>query len=368
MQAVGLGEFQIGDRIEILVRSYRLEIGRREGLLRLVDAVFVAVVAETILERFVHVAAQDGHTGHIDVLNLQRTLGRRSLRLRTFVVLHDQTDGETHRHRIETVQMRIAAHLHGRLELAQLGTVLGVHVACGNIVGSVGECCILTDRTDEGHVRKDTGGERRSGRTFAVVIALETVRRRGIGNAGLTYAQAELHLAAESVVGIEIVIPGVVGNQVFGIYRTAEPFVGVVVGVGHLHMVDLRSRSHRTERDGIDLLVLLEGIAGELAAHVTQSTRTVGIVAASVRSAGTALDLLLAVPLLFTPRPQRMIPPQSPGRRLPAGISEVKTIGSLCVPLAHNWPPGSTMSAALVSLSPLIIVPGASVRLAPSAI
>ena len=42
--------------------------------------------------------------------------------------------------------MRIAAHLHGRLELAQLGTVLGVHVACGNIVGSVGECCILTDR------------------------------------------------------------------------------------------------------------------------------------------------------------------------------------------------------------------------------
>ena len=187
--------------------------------------------------------------------------------------------------------MRIAAHLHGRLELAQLGTVLGVHVACGNIVGSVGECCILTDRTDEGHVRKDTGGERRGCRAFAVVVALEAVRRRGIGNAGLTYAQAELHLAAESVVGIEIVIPGVVGNQVFGIYRTAEPFVGVVVGVGHLHMVDLRSRSHRTERDGIDLLVLLEGIAGELAAHVTQSTRTVGIVAASVRSAGTALDL-----------------------------------------------------------------------------
>ena len=69
------------------VRSYRLEIGRREGLLRLVDAVFVAVVAETILERFVHVAAQDGHTGHIDVLNLQRTLGRRSLRLRTFAVI-----------------------------------------------------------------------------------------------------------------------------------------------------------------------------------------------------------------------------------------------------------------------------------------
>ncbi len=138
---------------------------------------------------------------------------------------------------------------------------------------------------------------------------------------------------------------------------TAPPnqLIGVVVGIGHLHVVDLRSRSHRTERDGIDLLVLLEGIAGELATHVTQGTRTVGIVAASVRSAGTALDL--HGPLVVHTATAENDTAPSPGQQLPDGISEVKTIGSLCVPLAHNWPPGSTMSAALVSLSPLIIVP-----------
>ena len=132
-------------------------------------------------------------------------------------------------------------------------------------------------------------------------------------------------------------------------------------------MVDLRSRSHRTERDGIDLLVLLEGIAGELAAHVTQkhpNSRHCRCSPCVVRGPPS----ICIVPLLFTPRPQRMIPPQSPGRRLPAGISEVKTIGSLCVPLAHNWPPGSTMSAALVSFVALDNRTRASVRLAPSAI
>ena len=61
-----------------------------------------------------------------------------------------------------------------------------------------------------------------------------------------------------------------------------------------------------------------------------------------------------------------MTPPQSPGFLWPAGCADVKTIGRSAVPLAMIFAPFSTMSAALVALSPLITVPASIVRVAPA--
>ena len=82
-----------------------------------------------------------------------------------------------------------------------------------------------------------------------------------------------------------------VSHQVFAVYRAAEPFVRVVVRIGHLQVVDFRTAADRTECDAVDFLVGLERITGEFYADVLQFARVVGIVAAAVLRAGAALDL-----------------------------------------------------------------------------
>ena len=89
-----------------------------------------------------------------------------------------------------------------------------------------------------------------------------------------------------------------VGNEVLAIYATTEPLEGVVVGVRHLHVVDLGAITHRTKCEAVNLLVLLEGIAGKLDAHVAQYSRIVGIVIAAVLGARTTLNLLLLLVVL----------------------------------------------------------------------
>ncbi len=68
---------------------------------------------------------------------------------------------------------------------------------------------------------------------------------------------------------------------------------------------------------------------------------------------------------LFGALPQMITPPQSPAARLPAGRLLVKTIGWLAVPSAMILPPRLMISVPLVSLSPLMMVPGWMVRVAP---
>ena len=63
-------------------------------------------------------------------------------------------------------------------------------------------------------------------------------------------------------------------------------------------MVNLRSAAHRPEGKTVDFLVGLEGIARKLDAHITQHTRVVSIIIATVPGAWTALDLHLRLVVL----------------------------------------------------------------------
>ncbi len=101
-------------------------------------------------------------------------------------------------------------------------------------------------------------------------------------------------MAREAVVGIEVVVPAVVGDEVFAVDRTAEPLKGVVVRVAHLHVVYLRGVAHRTEGYAVYFLVHVEREAGKLHAYVAQHARVVVCVGAAVLRARPALNLRLA--------------------------------------------------------------------------
>ena len=167
-----------------------------------------------------------------------------------------------------TVEAATPADLHGRLELAEAGTIVGEVAAGIDIVGSVHEVGGHSFRAYEGDVGEGGRGERRCRGTIGVVVALEAVALALVGNAGVTHGKAELHLAAEAVVGVEVVIPAVEGHQVLAVHRTAEPLVRVVVGVAHLHVVNLCAAAHAAEGEAVDFLVSLKGITGKFNAHV----------------------------------------------------------------------------------------------------
>ncbi len=64
--------------------------------------------------------------------------------------------------------------------------------------------------------------------------------------------------------------------------------------------------------------------------------------------------------------PFRMMPPQSPRDRCPAGWSLVNTIGCVRVPMALSFPPRSTMSVPTLPASPAMRVPAWMLSVAPS--
>ena len=65
--------------------------------------------------------------------------------------------------------------------------------------------------------------------SLGVVVALEAVAHGFVGNLRVADGETILHVAAESVIGVEIVVPTLVGNEVFAVYRAAEPLKGVIV-------------------------------------------------------------------------------------------------------------------------------------------
>ena len=73
------------------------------------------------------------------------------------------------------------------------------------------------------------------------------------------------------------------------------------------------------------------------------------------------------VPLrLMMPLPTMMMPPQSPGARVPAVLLEVKTIGAAAVPLASICAPRRIHSELpATAASPMSVVPAWMVRTAP---
>src|SRR5262245_46201197 len=69
---------------------------------------------------------------------------------------------------------------------------------------------------------------------------------------------------------------------------------------------------------------------------------------------------------LILPFPMMMSPPQSPGLRLPTARADVKTIGSAAVPSASIFAPRRIQSELPATVvSPMTLVPGSMVRVAP---
>ena len=82
------------------------------------------------------------------------------------------------------------------------------------------------------------------------------------------------------------------GNEVLAVDRSTKPLIAVVVGVGHLHVVDGCASAYRAQGETIDFLVFLEGITGKLDAHILQRATVVVGVGATMLGARTTLDLL----------------------------------------------------------------------------
>ena len=103
---------------------------------------------------------------------------------------------------------------------------------------------------------------------------------------------ALLHVARIAIIGVEVVIPTTISDEVLTVDRATKPLEGVVVAIADLHMIDRRSSTYRTKGETVDLLVLLEGIASKLDADILQHTRVVVGVGATMLRTRTSLYLL----------------------------------------------------------------------------
>ena len=61
------------------------------------------------------------------------------------------------------------------------------------------------------------------------------------------YAQQELQFTRITEVCIEIIIPAFVSDQVFGIYRSTEPFVRIIVRKWNLNELHFRAATNAAE-------------------------------------------------------------------------------------------------------------------------
>ena len=183
--------------------------------------------------------------------------------------------------------------MHGGLEFAQSGAVVGEEDATVDVVAVVQEAFGHAG-ADEGDVAKGSGGVGSGRTTTCIVVAFKSIALALVGNAAVAHYEAVLYVSAVAVVGVEVIVPAFVGDEVFCIDRTAEPLEAVVVGVGHLYVVYLGSAAHRAEGDTVNLLVGFEGVAGKFHTHIAQHAGVVGSVRTAVLAARTAFDLCFA--------------------------------------------------------------------------
>ena len=224
--------------------------------------------------------------------------------------------------------------MHGCLEATEARTIGGEVVAAVDEVGRIEEAVSLA-RTDEGHIAECGCGEGRGGATAGIVVTLETIALALVGNAAIANREAVLHVARVAIVCIEVIVPTLVGDEVFGINVASKPFEAVVVGVGNLHVVHLRGATYGTEGDTVDFLVGLEGIACKFHAYITQHTRVVGSVLAAVLGARAAFDLRLASIVGCTAAEDESAPVA--GFALPLGLARGEDDGRLGCALGNEF-------------------------------
>ena len=239
----------------------------------------------------VEIGAHSVHAGEGYAVELQQTVGGSFLGV-ALLVVEDQTDRPADGYTVVAVQARVAAYVHGSLELTHRRTVLGVHATTIDVVAGILEVSVESLRAKESHIRECCCGVRLSGSATGVVVALETIALRCVGNLRVADGESILNVTRESVVGIEVVVPAAESHEILTVDRTAEQLVGVVVGVGHLHVVDGCAGTDGAESQTVDFLILLEGVSCKLDTHILEHTRIVLRFVAAVLCARTALNLL----------------------------------------------------------------------------
>ena len=163
-------------------------------------------------------------------MEFQQSVGSGALGI-SFLVVENETDGITYGNRIEAVQSAVASYLHGSLEFAESRTIVGICFTAIDVIGGIFEIGIDSHRAYESNVAESSGRVGIDSGAVGAIVRFEAVRLRCIGNTGVAHAEAELYLARESVVGVELIVPTFVSDEVFGIDRTAEPLVRVVIAV-----------------------------------------------------------------------------------------------------------------------------------------
>ncbi len=109
----------------------------------------------------------------------------------------------------------------------------------------------------------------------------------------------------------------------------------------------------------VKLFVSLFGVSAIPANSILQYFITPELSASSVPPKVTAgvMPSIVGLEAFTFALPRRITPDQSPSSLAPTACAEVKMIGLVAVPTALILPPLSMIRAALVALSPMIIVP-----------
>ena len=144
---------------------------------------------------------------------------------------------------------------------------------------------LIQFRSYKRDIRELCSGIRLNSRPRTIVITFKSIALRGISKLRVTYDKTKLYRTAIAIVRVKIIIPTFVSNEILSVYRTSKPLVRVVIGVRNLDMVELCATSYRAQGQTIDFLILSEWITSKLNTHITQYTRVVCIVIASMLGA-----------------------------------------------------------------------------------
>src|SRR6266513_1547589 len=71
-----------------------------------------------------------------------------------------------------------------------------------------------------------------------IIIRLKSFRTGNIGHVRVSQTHSELHMTGEAVVRIKVIINTPECDKMFAVYSSSKPFIRVIIGITHLHMID----------------------------------------------------------------------------------------------------------------------------------
>ena len=146
-----------------------------------VEGLCFVVQRKGVFVLLVHIGADEVAVCQPDVLHVDELVFCRLPAVAFLVVNHD-TNRPAYDKGVVAVEVGVAADLHSGLEASERGTVVGEHVATGDIVGGVLELSVEFG-TDKSDVGEDTRCVWRYGCSVGAVVGLKAVGLADIGDA-----------------------------------------------------------------------------------------------------------------------------------------------------------------------------------------